>query len=194
MATQRTSLVFGPGDNGREVSSSEFAEAEFAEPWTFERVDGRLVVVSPDSKEHDDCSEPIRDYLGAHRLSHPGIVEAVVSEAWIRVDGGSDRIADIAVYLVRGEEQGPDRPDRAPELIFEVVSPDRESRERDYVAKRRDYQSLGVREYVIVDRFSRRLVILTLGPRGYRRRVLRPGDVYETPLLPGLAIPLGEVF
>lgn len=192
MSTQRTSLLLGPDDAGRFVSAEEFAEADFIEPWTYEREAGRLVVVSPDSKEHDDCSEPIRDHLGAFRLAHPGVIELVVSEAWIRVGGGTDRIADIAVYLVR-PKGGPERPDRIPELVFEVVSPDRESRDRDYVRKRREYRALGVREYVIVDRFLGRFVVLTLGPRGYRRRTLRRGQIYQSPLLPGLAIPLDEV-
>ena len=77
--------------------------------------------------------------------------------------------------------------------MFEIVSPDRESRERDYVKKRKEYRRLGVLEYVVIDRMRHRATVYTAGPRGYRKRVLRPGDVYTSPLLPGLAIPLAGV-
>jgi len=84
-------------------------------------------------------------------------------------------------------------PERVPELMFEVVSPDRESRERNYVKKRKEYRQLGVLEYVISDRIRHRVTVYTASPQGYRKRVLGPADVYTSPLLPGLAIPLAGV-
>jgi Uma2 family endonuclease len=186
-------LRLGPKDAGRPVSAAGFASSAFEEPWTYERERGRLAVTSPDSKEHDDCSEPIRDHLGAYRLARRRLVQEVVSEAWIRVDGGTDRIADIAVYLVP-DRPVPDRPDRVPEIVFEVVSPDRESRRRDYVVKRREYLALGVREYVIVDRMRGRVTVYGGRPGGAARRVLRPGDAYTVGWLPGLVIPVSAIF
>jgi len=189
MAAHQTVLRLGPLDQGRSLTAEEFAEAEYDLPWNYEREQGRLVVMPPDSPDHDRSSEPVRDHLGAYRLAHPDLVDEVVSEAWIRVDGGTDRIADIGVFLV-GPRSAVRRPDRIPELVFEVVSPDRESRERDYVKKRKEYRPLGVLEYVIVDRIRHRLTVYTASPRGYSKRILRPGDVYTSPLLPGLAIPV----
>jgi Uma2 family endonuclease len=189
MAAHQTVLRLGPPDQGRSLTAEEFAEAEYDLPWNYEREQGRLVVMPPDSPDHDRSSEPVRDYLGAYRLAHLDLVDEVVSEAWIRVDGGTDRIADIGVFLV-GPRSAVSRPDRVPELVFEVVSPDRESRERDYVKKRKEYRPLCVLEYVIVDRIRHRLTVYTASPRGYSKRILRPGDVYTSPLLPGLAIPL----
>ena len=121
MATDHRVLRLGPNDQGKLVSSDEFAGADGVAPWRYEREGGRLLVMSPDSKDHDDCSEPLRDHLGAFRLANPQIVEDVVSESWIRVGDGTDRIADIAVYLVP-EGDVPERPDRAPEIVFEIVS------------------------------------------------------------------------
>jgi Uma2 family endonuclease len=77
--------------------------------------------------------------------------------------------------------------------MFEIVSPGRESHDRDYVEKRADYYRIGVREYVIIDRFVRRVTVLTHSPGGYEERVLTPPDTYTSPLLPGLVIPLAEV-
>jgi Uma2 family endonuclease len=196
MATNGTEVreasALGPGDHGRLVSDEEFAEAEFAEPWKYERVEGRLVVMFPDGQEHIDVSEPWRDRLGAYKLVHPEWVQIVKSEAWVRIPDGTDRIGDIGVYLT-SDRPTPKIPDRIPELMFEIVSPGRESRDRDYVEKRADYFRIGVREYVIIDRFARRVTVLTHAPEGYEERMLTPADTYTSPLLPGLAIPLVEV-
>jgi Uma2 family endonuclease len=192
MAILQPVLQLGPHDHGRSVTAEEFAEAEFVEPWKYEREQGRLIVMPPDGPGHDRGSEPVRDHLGAYRLAHPDLVEEVVSEAWVRVDGGTDRIGDIGVFLA-GPRTAINRPDRVPELMFEIVSPDRESRERDYVKKRKEYHRLGVLEYVVIDRMRHRATVYTAGPRGYSKRALRPVDVYASPLLPGLAIPLAGI-
>jgi Uma2 family endonuclease len=192
MAIPHSVLHVGPKDEGRIVTAEEFAESELVQPWKYERDHGRLVVMPPDSPGHDRSSEPVRDHLGAYRLAHPDVVDEVVSEAWVRVDDGTDRIGDIGVFLA-GARSPSSRPDRVPELMFEVVSPDRESRERDYVKKPKEYRQLGVLEYVIIDRLRHRVTVYTAGDQGYWKRVLHSGDVYTSPLLPGLAIPLAGI-
>src|SRR4051794_19970584 len=104
MATSHTILRLGRRDRGRAVTADEFALAEFEEPWRYERVGGRLVVMAPAGEEHIETSEPWRDYLGAYRLNHPEVVRRVASEAWIRVDEDRDRVADIAVYLAESNQ------------------------------------------------------------------------------------------
>jgi Uma2 family endonuclease len=185
-------LHLGQLDDGRPTSAEEFAAAEFDEPWTYERVDGRLVVMAPDGTGHVLQSEPWRDRLGAYRLAHPEIVQVVVSQAWIHVDEDNTRIADIGVYL-GGPPAALNIPDQVPDLVFEIVSPGKTSRRRDYVEKRAQYEKLGVREYVIIDRFDKKVTVLTLGEAGYVERVLTPEDVYRSPLLPGFEVILAEV-
>ncbi len=192
VSTHQPILKLGPRDIGRKVSPDEFLSADFEEPWTYERVEGRLVVVAPPGEEHVSYSEPWRDRLVVYKLQNPGIVQFVVSEAWLRVDGGTDRIGDLGVYLAQ-DQPVPRIPDRVPEIMFEVVSPDRRSRSRDYVEKRADYHRAGVVEYVVIDRFTRRVTVLTHTPAGYDERILTPTDTYTSPLLPGLEIPLSEV-
>ncbi len=48
-------------------------------------------------------------------------------------------------------------------------------------------------EYVIVDRFEHRVLVLQLEDGHYAETFLGPGDSYTTPLLPGLAIPLAGI-
>ncbi|WP_435009583.1 Uma2 family endonuclease [Tundrisphaera lichenicola] len=189
----RDRLHLGREDHGRLVTTDEYAEADFDEPWTYERVGGRLVVMSPEGTGHVLQSEPWRDRLGAYSLSHPGVVQAVVSQAWLRIDEQTTRIGDIGVYL-GGEPESLDIPRQVPELMFEFVSPSKADRARDYVEKRADYQRAGVREYVIVDRFEKRVTVLTLVDGAYRERVLGMSETYTTPLLPGFSVRLAEVF
>ena len=170
-----------------ELSRAEFAEADETEPWRYERKDGRLVVMSPAGLDHHSTVEPIRDYLGAYRLANPGVIEHVFQESWTNVGEETDRIPDLAVYLVGGSGN---LPERVPDLIFEIVSKGKKNRDRDYAEKREDYEGIGVKEYVIVDRFDRRLTVLRLVGDSFSESTLGPDDTYTTPLLPGLEIPL----
>jgi Uma2 family endonuclease len=190
--TAEPELCLGLADDGRPTTAEEFAEAEFDEPWTYERVDGRLVVMSPEGTGHVSQSEPWRNRLGAYLLAHPELAVAVVSQAWIQIDEDNTRIADIGVYLDKTYDTL-DIPDQIPDLAFEFVSPGKASRRRDYVEKRAQYAQVGVREYVIVDRFDKTVTVLTLVEGHYFERVLKPGDIYRTPLLPGFEVPLAEV-
>jgi Uma2 family endonuclease len=186
-------LELGPGDAGRVVSAEEFADAIYQEPWRYERERGRLVVMAPDGEGHVEASSPWWKRLSLYWNDHPEVVHRVVPNAWIRVDGGNDRIGDIGVYLA-GDPGAKKIPDRVPDLMFEIVSPGRESRHRDYVKKRSEYERLGVKEYVIVDRFKKQVTVFTLAAGGYQSRVLTAADTYTSPLLPGLVIPLAEVW
>ena len=110
-------LTLGPDDHGRTVSADEFADADFLEPWKYEREDGRLIVMPPDGQDHNDIAEPWRDELVLYkRLTRPGHVQMVKSEAWVRVDGGTDRIGDIAVYLAT-DQPVPPIPDRRHQVV-----------------------------------------------------------------------------
>ena len=81
-------------------------------------------------------------------------------------------------------------PNRVPDLVFEIVSQGRKNRIRDYEEKRDEYERVGVKEYVIVDRFEHRLSVLRLTGGAFVESILEPDDTYSTPLLPGLEISL----
>ena len=79
-----------------------------------------------------------------------------------------------------------------PDIVVEVLSTDRN---RDLVRKRQLYAEAGVREYWIVDPSDDSATLLELHDGEYAERaVLTVSDTLTTPLLPGLAIPLAEVF
>jgi Uma2 family endonuclease len=79
-------------------------------------------------------------------------------------------------------------------MIFQFVSESRVNQEHDYIHKRAEYYAIGVKEYVIVDRFKHIVLVLTWKEDEYIERALRPGDTYTTPMLPGLEVSLRNVF
>lgn len=83
----------------------------------------------------------------------------------------------------------------APALVVEILSPSTFGRDR--AVKREIYERFGVREYWIVDPGQRRIERLALieQGRGYGApQVLGAGDVMTSPLFPGLAIDVRQVF
>ncbi len=147
--------------------------------------------MAPDGQGGVSAMYPWFTHLMRYADAHPDIVQYVLPQAWVRIDDETDRIPDFAVYLT--SESPPPIPDRVPEIIFEIVSGTRRDRERDYDIKRAAYEKIGVREYVIVDRFLPGVLVLENTEEGFRERRLTLADRYETPLLPGFSVPLSEV-
>jgi len=80
----------------------------------------------------------------------------------------------------------------APDIVVEILSTDRS---RDLVRKRRIYAEAGVLEYWPVDPRNDTVTQLELRDGQYvERAVLGADDVLATPLLPGLSIPLADIF
>jgi len=85
----------------------------------------------------------------------------------------------------------------APDLVVEILSPG--TRRRDKGRKRAVYDREGVREYWIVDPEARSITVLRrpradAGLTDVTVLTLAKGETIESPLLPGLQVPLREVF
>ena len=102
-------------------------------------------------------------------------------------------VPDVAVIL-------PGQPGRivggyfecVPGIAVEVLSSDRN---RDLVRKRQLYAEAGVSEYWIFDPENDTAMLLELHDGDYvQRGLLSASDTLTTPSLPGLAIPLAELF
>ena len=79
-----------------------------------------------------------------------------------------------------------------PDIVVEFLSTDRN---RDLVGKRQIYAEAGVLEYWPIDPRNDTVTQLELRDGAYAERsVLGIGDVLTTPLLPGLSIPLADIF
>ena len=100
---------------------------------------------------------------------------------------------DLAIVL---KEHGSIIGDRmiegAPDIVVEILSSDRN---RDLVRKRQVYAASGIPEYWIFDYRNDSATLLELRDGEYAERaVLGPTDTLTTLLLPGLEIPLADIF
>ncbi len=192
---QKTSAPpqIGPADAGRKISREEFSTVDFQEPFQYERVRGRLVVMSPPGPEHRKVSRTFRRDLGLYWGLNPDRVDDVDVEGWVATSDDDDRIPDICVYL-KGDASAETVPYRIPDLVFEFVSKSRRDQERDYIFKRAEYHEIGVKEYVIVDRFKQAALVLTWQADDYAEQSLAADAEYTSSLLPGLKVSLKEVF
>ena len=98
------------------------------------------------------------------------------------------------IIVLKGRESilGDRMVEGAPDIVVEILSDDRN---RDLVRKRQLYAAAGIREYWIFDPRNDTATTLELSDGNYvERAVLTAADTLTTPLLPGLAIPLADIF
>ena len=100
---------------------------------------------------------------------------------------------DIVVILnERGHIVGRTHVEGTPDIAVEILSTDRR---RDLVYKRQIYAEAGVLEYWLIDPRNDIVTLLELREGEYvERAALGADDTLTTPLLPGLSIPLANVF
>jgi Uma2 family endonuclease len=100
------------------------------------------------------------------------------------------RRADRVIYAGLGRDplEG-----EVPTIVVELVSKGKRDLIRDYEEKRDEYLALGVREYWVFDRFARCLTVYR--PQGSTsvQQVVREGEIYTTPLLPGFELSLDRL-
>jgi Uma2 family endonuclease len=102
-------------------------------------------------------------------------------------------IPDIAIVL-------PDRLHLAtgpalsgtPNIAIEIVS--ESTRTVDYVQKRYLYERTGAQEYWIVDRFETCVQVWSFAGDQARSVSYRDADTLTTPLLPGLSLPVCDIW
>ena len=81
-------------------------------------------------------------------------------------------------------------PNETPTIIIELVSKGKINQERDYVAKRAEYREIGVKEYWIIDRFSKTMTVCIFAADRDQELVIAADQTYATTLLPGYELPL----
>jgi Uma2 family endonuclease len=197
MVVARTKTKIGPRHHGRKMSLTAFEFAKTEEGYLYELARGYIVVSEVADYKHSMQLVVIRQHLSIGDSAQPRRIHAALSSADCKLlvyDWDSERHPDIAVYL--NKPRGPKNRTLwrtwIPELVIEVVS--ESSRDRDYVEKRDEYWSLGVKEYWIVDAKLQQVLVLRRGRSQWIEKTLGPLGRVETKLLPGFSLPVGEVF
>lgn len=197
MTTAKTKQKIGPRHHGRKMSLKAFEFAPTEEGYLYELSRGYIVVSEVANYLHAMQIVVIMRHLWPYDASHPGLIHAILGNMDCKLlvyDWESERHPDVAVYLTkpRGPKNRTLWRTWIPELVIEVVSDN--SRDRDYVAKRDEYWSLGVKEYWIVDSKLQQVLVLRRGRSQWVEKTLGPDDCVETKLLPGFALPIRDVF
>lgn len=177
-----TQLKLGLKDQGRLLSNDEFANALFDEPYRYERMGGRLIVMSPSDLPHTRVITTILEDLYVYKHQNEGVIDLIAPEGWLRTGDGQDRMADIAVYLTQSTTPADHIYEMVPDLIFEVIS--QGSEERNYIIKRKEYFNAGVNEYVIIDPFRHVITQLTRGDHDYTDHEIQNGQTYQAQHVP----------
>lgn len=157
--------------DGAPVPGVTLSEAEFAD-WCpnelrAEWVDGRVILLSPSNVEHDELSvwliRLVGDYVDAHDLG------AIYQNIFARFSGQRRRRVPDVMFVAtdRLNLLKETYLDGAPDLLIEIVSPDSQSRDRR--EKYIEYEKAGVREYWIVDPFSKTIEVSRLDRKKFRR-------------------------
>ena len=157
--------------------------------------DGVLYIMASGSPDHQFLMRwlcrPIEDYF----LEFEQPPAQLLHDMTTILSRELQRAPEPDVVIVLNERRdiiGRSRVEGAPDIVVEILSTDRN---RDLVRKRQLYAEAGVLEYWLMDPRNDTVTQLELQDDAYvERAVLGVGDVLTTPLLPGLAIPLADVF
>ena len=184
---------------GATMTVAEYLDLELPEPddkRTIELDDGKLYIAEFAWVAHQSMLSKLLFQL----WQHLGGFAEPPAEVWQRdiliLSRDLQRImmADLTVTL-----QGHEHPivdgcvEVEPDIVVEIISDD--SRDRDLVWKRQVYAEAGIPEYWIFDWRAAMALLLELQDGKYvERAMLSIDNTLTTPLLPGLAIPLADVF
>jgi Uma2 family endonuclease len=181
-------LRLAPHSSGVSLTPEEFDAAEFEEGWRYELIHGVLVVSPPLLRKERDPNDELGYWLRRYQQDHPQgrILDATFPEETV-VTPTERRRADRVIYAGLGRDP---REGEVPTVVVEFVSAGKRNLIRDYEEKRDEYLAIGVHEYWIIDRFARCLTVYRLPGSRSTQHVVREGEVYATPLLPGLELRL----
>ncbi len=193
----KTVRKIGPRDHGRRMSLREFEPIKVQEGYLYELGRGVIVVSDVPNYSHACQVTAIRDPLVIYKANHPEEIHMILGGSDCKIlipQWESERHPDLSVF----KKPPPIREGRKmwrkwiADIAIEVVS--RSSRKRDFFEKRQEYLTRGVKEYWIVDADKQQVTILRRVRGKWEERLLRPGDIYETDLLPGFQFSCQDVF
>ncbi len=132
-------------------------------------------------------------FLAWHAFLDPrgGIVQFTVLR--LRLRPGKFREPDLLALLNAKDSRCEDRFWLGADLLAEVVSKDKPS--RDLVLKKREYAQAGIPEYWIVNPLNETVIVYRLqGKRYVRHGSFRRGQKATSALLPGFAVDVTALF
>jgi Uma2 family endonuclease len=178
-------LELGPRAAGLALSCAEFDAAEFEPGWRYELIQGVLVVNPAPSPQERGPNERLGNLLWDYQQNHElgAHLDDTLPEHDVHV-GPLRRRADRVLWAGLGRQP---RTDETPTVVVEFVSAGKRNLIRDYDQKRDEYARLGVREYWVINRFTRSMTVFR--PQQPAQTVAEH-DTYVSEFLPGFELKL----
>lgn len=181
---------FGGDSAGIRLTAEEFTRARnFDRLYRYEVVNDVLVVRPNQCHQNRLLSQDLGFRLYTYRLARNERLLTVYEEP-VRTRHSIRRV-DRAIWLSTSGEPNP-RID-VPVILVDFVSAGRRVMFRDYLDRRDEYLTIGVKEYWVIDRFDRTMTVFTGAVDAPLETVVKESGVYSTPLLPGFALPLADI-
>ncbi len=181
----------------RFLSFEEYLSYDDGTENLYELFNGELVEVPPESGENVQIANRLflqfALLLGTDRVRGHGLELEVRGEP-------KNRYPDLTIlreeHIQLLKKRNTIRLSMAPPLlVIEVVSPGELQRDRDYIAKRGQYQDLGIPEYWIVDPQEKTVLILVWTEAGYTEVHTLKGDEFlRSPQFNQLNCPVEQIF
>ncbi len=159
----------------------------------YEVIDGDLFMTPSPTTYHQRISRNLEFLLHRH-VREKGIGEVLYAPCDV-VLSETDVVQPDLLFVSRERAGiiGEKCVSGAPDLVVEVLS--EATAERDRTVKAKLYARAGVRELWIVDPSERSIALLANTPEGFLRKAFfSSSETLRSPLLPGLEIPLVEIF
>ena len=163
-----------------------------------ELIDGEHIVSPSPGTPHQLAVWNLTGMIGPYLRANP-IGTALAGPFDVRLSLFTVLVPDLVYFMAErfAHVVNEKHATAAPDLVVEILSPG--TRRRDKGRKRAVYDREGVREYWIVDPEARSVTVLRrpradAGLTDVAVLTLAKGETLESPLFPGLQIPLREVF
>ena len=160
-----------------------------------ELIDGALYIMSTPTKDHQFLLARLIVYFELYLDAFTPAPAEVYQDITTILSPELQRVVEPDLVVILGGRNdigGLIYVEGVPDIVVEILSSDRS---HDLVRKRQIYAEAGVREYWIIDPRYDTVTLLELRGGVYAARAtLAGGDTLTTPLLPGLAVPLADIF
>jgi Uma2 family endonuclease len=173
------------------VTGERLTREEFLRRWeelpdlkNAELIDGVVHVPSPVSRDHGSLDTLIHLWLAYYAQATPGC-NAGNNSTWMMLDSAPQPDAYLRILPSHGGQSGDERLycTGAPELAVEICLT---STEVDFGPKRKLYQRAGVRDYITIELFWKRIVWRVLENTAYVSQEVPPDGIVRSQVFPGL--------
>jgi Uma2 family endonuclease len=159
-----------------------------------EFTDGRVEVLTMPTEAHQSVLEFLYQALRAFVMTHQ-LGRVLFAPLRVQIRSGKYREPDLVFMLAEHAARRTNEYWLGADLVMEIVSDDRESRERDLEKKRQDYAEGGIPEYWIVDPLTEKITVLVLANEAYRvHGEFERGQKATSATLTGFEIEVAAVF